>query len=500
MEGSPHQVDSVIVVGSRSAGTLTSLLLRHYNPEIDIQVIDDLDKPVPDIARGSIENLVELLHGLLEIPEDAFIRAVNPVWKCGADFRSWCGNPQFYVQFDDDSRFPVTEMSRDQFDEFYHRYQNQEFTSHNTECIEQQKTPISANGSRFHPVAYHFSLARYVDFLRDVCRDRGVTFVNDTLTEVETDGEYIESVTGQNDMYQADLYLDATGFTRFLIRELSVEFEPYDDPLDSVVSTQTDITPSDVVPATVVRSGDAGWFWQIDTMDYRDWGYVYSSSHTSREAAIEELQDVVGEEIPGDRLDGYSFTSGVLNRAWVGNCVAIGNALGFIEPLQGTSIAANGALTRALAELLTEHGRINHQGIRELYNRYYDLQWERIYQFVVCHYKYADGETEFWQDTSGIDLWGPVDQHEQYQLNGFTNHGLYSDRLEPDTPFSTWYFARLLRGLGVRSSFYDDLGLELRPEVVEAVEEDREELAELVSEYKSYDEVYSSGESGMTME
>ncbi|MFM9816288.1 tryptophan 7-halogenase, partial [Streptomyces scabiei] len=66
-------------------------------------------------------------------------------------------------------------------------------------------------------------------------------------------------------------------------------------------------------------------------------GHVWSSAHTDEAAARDALMAAIdGPPLAEPRL--LRFVPGRRRQAWVGNCLAVGLASGFLEPLESTSI------------------------------------------------------------------------------------------------------------------------------------------------------------------
>src|SRR6187455_3229269 len=80
------------------------------------------------------------------------------------------------------------------------------------------------------------------------------------------------------------------------------------------------------------------------------------------------------------------FRSGRYERSWVKNVVGIGNAAGFVEPLESTALQVIcvecSSLTDALLDCLCEPTPT----LVKLYNRYNGEQWDDIRNFLAVHY------------------------------------------------------------------------------------------------------------------
>jgi tryptophan halogenase len=515
MSGGTTQVDSVTVVGGGDVGLLNALALEKGLDATDVVVIDDFGESVPEVGKSTLSYVVDFLLDSLEIDLTRLISDVKLAWKATVYFEDWCGDGPFHsplgqplpvVSESEGPTIPernrLTPTHEAEFHEWYHRYQECNFSTPYTEVAETPgKAPMivdeGMNVRKALPgVSYHFNSRSFNAFLRTLCRERGVALVDDRITEVETADDRIERLVGGRGEYESDLYVDASGFERILMSELDNDFVEFDLPVDSAVVTTVDIPLSEIVSATVVRTGAAGWFWQIDTAGDargdRDLGYVYSSAHLTDEAAEREFVETREEEIDPDDLRRYRFDSGVLETPWLNNCVAAGNALGFVEPLQSTALTTSCLLAARLTRLLAQNGRINHEGVRLTYNTATRATWEEVYDFISVYYQHNSGTTSFWEDARSINP-GDLQHYRSYRDAGFSAWKDVYRFTRTGTDLNEYYLYFLVfRNLGVESEFYENLDLEVDPTVVEAVTEYTAGLADRVEDYLSYEDFHQA--------
>jgi tryptophan halogenase len=104
----------------------------------------------------------------------------------------------------------------------------------------------------------------------------------------------------------------------------------------------------------------------------------------------------------------------------VKNVCAIGNAHGFVEPLEATAIAAICEAAVSLTYALATNGRIITKTIRDGYNNHANRYWDAIRRFLSVHYKYNKRlDTEFWRAArEKTDLAGAEQVCEFYEENG----------------------------------------------------------------------------------
>jgi len=505
-----ERIDDVLVVGGGDIGLLTALSVRQLNPTVDVTVVDDFDQDASGVGKSTYREIQQVLHGTLDIDEREFIARVRPIWKASVYFRDWCGYPSFQFPFDPQTKYPSTDTPN-AVEYSYHYYDelaaSPDHRTKGEEIVAQSKSPwyFDAQGDldRYDEVAYHLDTERFNGYLRELCRDRSVDLVDDAITTVETTGAHVDGLEGERQNYDADLYVDATGFDRVLRSEQDVQFRDFAFPLDSALHAQVERSLSDVIPATVVETGAYGWFWHIDTYDHRDLGYVYASAFVDEDDAREEFREHVADVAPDGAgsdpigeadVETYSFTSGYYDRAWVDNCLAIGNAEGFVEPLQSTGLTANATAAVRFGNLLSAHGRIADDGIRADFNAWVSRLWESIYDFISVHYLYADGETAFWQAMTARDVSPRVRQIlASFDRNGFdwTVNRLAGD---PDViqplVFQAPDFYTVMRSMGATATFYETNDFSVSDAVKRREDQRYQANRDAVSDYLTTRELY----------
>jgi tryptophan halogenase len=154
-----------------------------------------------------------------------------------------------------------------------------------------------------------------------------------------------------------------------------------------------------IAPYTRARALDAGWTWRIPLQNRVGNGYVYSSDHISDEQALDTLRaELEGTALGEPNL--VRFRAGHVRRSWIGNCVAIGLASGFLEPLESTSISLIQMGIDKLLHFWPDQGmEAGHwTPLADEYNRLSVTEYERIRDFIILHYS-ANGRRsgELWR-------------------------------------------------------------------------------------------------------
>jgi tryptophan halogenase len=279
---------------------------------------------------------------------------------------------------------------------------------------------------KFHNnFSYHFENERFVAFLEGYASAKGVEILDATVLDAQVDEAGITGLTlADGQQLSADLYVDASGFTSMLLgRKLEEPFVSFESSLfcDRAVVGGWQRTDEPIKPYTTCETMDAGWAWQIEHETRINRGYVYSSGFISDEQAESELRRL-NPKIGPTRI--VRFVSGRHERSWVKNVVAVGNASGFVEPLEATALGVVAMQSRLLADTLLACDRQPPPTSRREYNNHHARSWDCIRDFIAVHYKFNTRlDTDFWRHCrEATDIGAAQRIVEVYQEHGPTSH------------------------------------------------------------------------------
>src|SRR5262249_58289961 len=122
----------------------------------------------------------------------------------------------------------------------------------------------------------------------------------------------------------------------------------------------------------------------------------------------------------GRATHAVTFVTGRYERSWVKNVVGIGNASGFVEPLESTSLGVICDESDSLVNSLLECGRRPTPTVVRQYNKRFAAKWDNIRGFLAVHYKFNTGmDTPFWRACRADCELGPAAEAvEYYPENG----------------------------------------------------------------------------------
>jgi glycine/D-amino acid oxidase-like deaminating enzyme len=408
---------SIMIVGGGTAGWLTAAYLARYlgvseQSDIRITLLESPDIGIIGVGEGTFPTIRNTLK-FLGIDETRFVRETSATFKQGIRFVDWAETPRdgrhrhyfhpfeppFYTE--GTSLVPYwllqDEATRPPFAEAV-TIQNRV-----AEAQRAPKRPHEGDFSGPLNYAYHFDAQLLAQVIAERALELGVVHVQDQLSHVmlASDGSIDRIVAKQHGAFQADLYIDCTGFRAELIgRALGVPFRSVRPFLfaDRAVTCKLpyDRPDAPLESFTIATAHPAGWTWDIGLAGARGIGCVYSSDHMDDDAAEAVLRGYVGpggETVATRRIP---FEAGWRERQWEKNCVSVGLAGGFLEPLESTGVVLIEAAVGMIAELFPHNGPIGAPAKR--FNRLINARFENIVNFLKLHYCLSRREEPFWRD------------------------------------------------------------------------------------------------------
>src|SRR5438552_3316141 len=161
------------------------------------------------------------------------------------------------------------------------------------------------------------------------------------------------------------------------------------------ISTMTPII-NDNPSQTITTALKHGCRWKIPLTSRYGNGYVYSSAFCSADDAEHELRVGLGmldSDTPARHL---KMKIGRVTKHWNRNCLAVGLAQGFIEPLEATALLFIQRTVTAFVEFL-EVGDLS-EAAHERFNQRVNDHFEGTRDYIVTHYKTnTRRDTEYWR-------------------------------------------------------------------------------------------------------
>ena len=364
------------------------------------------------VGEGSTPQL-KAFFDEIGISETEWMPRCNATYKTGIEFLGWSDRPGFSSYF---HPFP-TDLDAHTAPQFFYnaaaRRNGFDVPAHPDRFFIQAKlahhrlAPLPPENFPFvTSYGYHFDAHLVGAYLREVAVKRGVVHIDALIetVELDEDGKIASLAARDGRKFKADLFVDASGFRAAIIEgALGETYRPFAENLfnDSavVVQTPTPAHGTDVCTRSIAMA--AGWAWQIPLTNRVGNGYVYSSRYIDKEEAASELRTLLA--LPGDSAVRHlSMRVGRIERSWVANCLAVGLAQGFVEPLEATALHVVIATVQGFISEVEKSG--SGAGAREAFNAMIARRYEGIRDYLVCHFRTAlRRDTQYWRDATSND-------------------------------------------------------------------------------------------------
>lgn len=406
------KIKRIAIVGAGTAGWLAANHLGQAlraDTDISITVIESADVPTIGVGEGTVPYVIKGLQKF-GISEARLLLECDTTFKQGIKFVNWLDQQQhgagnrYYHPFDAPypNGFDITNYWLSQQQLPFERVGIQ------AEICQLGLAPKSRESAEYEgpfAYAYHFNALKFAALLAENAKQRfGVEHQIATVIAAVTDEQglirQLEYADGSFEEF--DFYIDCSGFSAILLgKTLAVPFISKATELltDRVMVQQVPLSATDELPPyTTATAHQAGWIWDIPLTSRRGTGFVYSSAHMSDEEARLQFAHYL-------QLDPADFAPrqipmqvGFREQFWSGNCVALGLAQGFVEPLEATSIL----VTDFSAELLAKHFPRYLPDImtyQPYYNQVLRYVWDGVVDFIKLHYFLSDRQdSDFWID------------------------------------------------------------------------------------------------------
>lgn len=334
-----------------------------------------------------------LMHAQLGFDEREFMRGAGATFKLGTQFHDWAQPGASHV-------LPFGDIGARLEAVGFHQFLSRLFHAGQTPDIDDFSVAAQAirQGRFAHPAddprsvlstfeyAHHLDIAGYTRLLRALAGRLGVQAIPGELRAVDRspDGARIEALRLDGDRrVTGDLFLDCTGPRALLLGEaLGVGFESWKQwlPCDRVLLA--DAPAADSAPVTVARAHEGAWHCEVPLRGRVLHALLHASDRVPASAAEALLTNAVPGKAAAPRS--HSLENGRRSDAWRGNCVAIGAAAGFLEPLGSTGLQLIDSGVARLLALFPDTTDLDLMA-RE-YSRAIGAEYDGARDFVVLHH------------------------------------------------------------------------------------------------------------------
>ena len=452
----------VVVVGGGTAGWMTAAALAGVlKPETcRVRLIESDEIGIVGVGEATLPQMKEFNDAIGVIEPDMMAKS-NATFKLGIEFRDWGFRGSSYVHPFGKHGQPMGGVG------FHHQWLRalQNGHAYDIETFSYAIAASRANRFEFpandlnainstYGYAYHFDAHLYSKYLRGFAEARGARRTEGKVVDVALHperGDIVSLTLESGEVVAGDLFIDCSGFRALLIgKALETPFEDWTQwlPCDRAWAVPCDRS-DDFTPYTRSTAREAGWQWRIPLQHRTGNGYVFSSAFIGEdEAAATLMANLDGKAQADPRL--LRFQAGRRTRSWHRNCIAIGLASGFLEPLESTSIYLVQIAIMNLLKLFPRHPI--DPALAGEFNRLVDGEYDRVRDFLILHYHAnTRDDAELWRYCR--DMAVPDSLAEKLEMFRHRGHiEAYKDGLFAPPSWLSVYL-----GQGVRPKAYERL-------------------------------------------
>lgn len=490
---SQDTIKKFVIVGGGTAGWLAAATIGNTfkGSSVEVELVESEDVGIIGVGEATIPPLLMVLEGL-GIDLIDFIKSTQASFKLGIKFENWQQLNQSYFH-------PFGTLGKGiEGRDFFQCWLKTQAQGDNTPLMAHSpESVLSEQGKFFLPhkslntplastqYALHLDAVLVGKYLRKFAEKAGVKrtvgHVSDVIKNSEGFIDHLLLKDGQQ--VSGEFFIDCTGFKGLLIEgALKTGYDDWSNylPCNRAVTVQTkNVTAS--TPYTISRAQEAGWTWRIPLQHRTGNGYVFCDKYCTDEQAIETLLATIdGTPLTTPKV--IPFVTGKRKKAWDKNCLALGLAQGFVEPLESTAIHLV-SKTLALFFRMFPNANYNETLVDE-FNRRVTADYEEIRDFLVLHYCTTQrDDSEFWRWCQNMDippsLQGKIDF---FKASG----GLIPGTEELFQPTS-WY--AVFDGMGVKPMNYNPTVDVLNyQKLKESMDSDIQAIINIAKQQPSHDE------------
>ncbi|MDN3637875.1 tryptophan 7-halogenase [Simiduia curdlanivorans] len=407
-------ISHIIILGGGTAGWMTAAAFSQFLIPLGYKVtlIESDAIGTVGVGEATLPHL-RFFNQTLGIDENEFMRTTHATYKIGIEFSNWGKQGDAYIH-------PFGDYGQALDGVEFHQLWARLKAGPGVRPLDDFCLAVSAaKAGKFtfpgtdersilstYSYAFHLDAGLYATYLRRYCESRGIVRIEGKVDRIEqgSDANINTLILADGSRHSADLFIDCSGFRSLLLGDkCATPFEDWSHWLacDRALAVGCEHSGSPL-PYTKAIAREAGWQWRIPLQHRLGNGYVYCSQFISDDEAQHTLlSNLTGTALGEPKL--LQFKAGRREKSWANNCIAIGLASGFLEPLESTSIYLIQIAIMKLIALIPRD--TNCKAARDEFNRQMTLEYDRIRDFLILHYHATQrDDTAFWRRCRDMEV------------------------------------------------------------------------------------------------
>jgi flavin-dependent dehydrogenase len=406
-----NAIKSITIVGGGTTGWLAALYLaKKFERAVQsglmtISLIESAKIPIIGVGESLSPSMPVTLQSL-GISERQFIRETDASFKLAGYFVDWerNGDGATHSWINPFVGYLTAGYEFERF-ELENNADYGRTVSPCRDVIEQKKGPRKIGDADYSSVlryAYHTDATKFAPFLKRNAIELGVLHRIDDVVDAKLDerGYVGELILEAGGAHPVELVIDATGFASAILhKKLGVPLRDYSSNLMNnraiVAQVPNGDDAHDIEPATRSTALPHGWAFRVPLYGRTGNGYVFCDKFISDDEATAEFLKYLGAAADTVQPRAIPMRVGRAERAWEKNCIALGLAAGFVEPLEASAIYSVETCLKWLVNYFPTADFPD--ALRNRYNdRVADL-YDEVVDYIVLHYKLSKrDDSEYW--------------------------------------------------------------------------------------------------------
>lgn len=411
----------IAIAGGGSAGWITALMINKYFPDAEITLIESSKIGIIGAGEGSTPIVINALLDVGITVED-LIKNTSSTIKNGSKFIGFNQNKDYYTTFSSIHNPYTVNKTLFAYDLFAYRNKMDIYDYSLIDmCTHENRIKFLESSQANYAV--HFDGRSFSAYLSTVGKARGIKVIDSVISEVIlSDSGFVSGLRLEDEqLIDCDFVFDCTGFKRLIIgKTYGSEWISFADslPTDSAIPYFLPID-EDIPPYTQATAMDYGWSWKVPLQHRYGCGYVFSSKYISEDDAKLEIESKLG--FKPDFINTIKFNPGVFAETMIKNCISVGLASSFVEPMEATSISRSVAMIYRAIDLLGESDFNPDQFKIDVFNQEFIEDMKDVVGFIYLHYITNKTNNNFWMDFTKNNKMPEGLQEKIDKFNSFEN-------------------------------------------------------------------------------
>jgi tryptophan halogenase len=450
---------TIVIMGGGTAGWVSALYFLNKNKDLNlnlkIKLISSNDIESIGVGEGTLPSFPNFIEKICKIDKKQFLKETKGSFKYGVKFDNWnFDNEYCYNLVVGGTNYDVNDENKKLSFDFIQYIVNNDISisqklllktiiGESYDIIENNKISLNMVSG----YAYHFSASLLIPFLKKKCIEfeefEHIEGIIENISYDET-GFINNLKINTNQEISGDFFVNCLGFkSTDILNEEYFDIKNWDNYIlnNSAFAIQVKNSSTEIIePYTTAKAQEYGWCWKIPQYEKTGYGYVYSSDFINDE-----------DKLYNDLLKTYNIkeknvfkTKVVKSKPYFNkkqlykNCLSLGLASGFVEPLEATSIHMTLVGLDTFFKMIENEIELNQKYIN-VFNETVEKVWNNVFKFIIHHYFTNNPINDYWKHYKNIQ-----------KNNIFNFYEKYTDK--DVSPFNSYTY--FLVSLGKRTKDY----------------------------------------------